>query len=264
MSLEAQDRLHAAKLMAIEGRHEEALREFIWFHEHALEESPALHGVRLSFALSHWAELGKVYPPARQALEAQRDKQVAALLDGSGGRAAFGDIASINRYLGCSDQTYAVFRALLARDADTAQACSRWAMDAIVAAGDFALAARYLPDPEHTVRRASEFLNWEVANRNRRRFTAAPRIKAGIHHYAAEVKQVLTVLTGCGRQEEARRIARLAADLIPATTIRRAVRAALLPGARPWYERSALSLCTIGTKEMRRHRRQLAKAARAA
>lgn len=262
MSLGAQDRLHAAKLMALEGRHEEALREFVWFHEHALEESPSLHGVRLSFALGHWAELGKVYPPARQALEAQRDKHLAALLDGSGGKAAFHDIASINDHLGCLDQTYQVFLALLARDPDTAQACSRGAMEAIIAAGDFALAGRFLPDPERVVRRASEFLNWDVAHRGKRRFTPAPRIKAGIYNYAEEVKQVLTVLTGCGRQEEERRIARLAADLIPATTIRRAVRAALLSGARPWYERSALSLRTPGTKERLRHRRMLTKAAR--
>lgn len=264
MSQTAHDRLHAAELMALQGRHAEALREFIWFHEHALEESPALCGVRLSFALGYWTELGKVYPPARQALEAQRDKHLAALLDGSGGKAAFHDIASINDHLGCLDQTYQVFLALLARDPDTAQACSRRAMEAIIAAGDVALAARYLPDPERSVRAASNYLNWEVANRGRRRFTAAPRIKTFIDIYAEDVKQVLTVLEGCGRHEEARRIAQLATDLIPATTIRRAVRAALLPGARPWYERSALSLRTIGRKEKLRHRRQLAKAARAA
>jgi len=249
-------------MMIVEGRHEEALRELVWFHEHALEEEPALSGVRLSFALGHWMDLARAYPPARPALEAQRDRHVADLLDGGGGREAFRDIASINDHLGCMDQTYRVFLDLLARDPDTAQACSRRAMEAIIAAGDFALAGRFLPDPERVVRRASEFLNWEVAHRGRRRFTPAPRIKAGIYNYAEEVKQILAVLTGCGRQQEAARIAQLAADLIPATTIRRAVRAALLPGARPWYERSPQSLRAGGTKERLRHRRQLAKAAR--
>lgn len=264
MSQTAHDRLHAARSMTLEGRHEEALRELIWFHEHALEEEPSLYGVRNSYGLFYWMDLAQVYPPARAALEAQRDRHASALLDGGGGRQAFGDLAAINERLDCAAHTYGVFCELLARDPDTAQACSSRAMEAIIAAGDFALAGRFLPDPERVVRRASTLLNWDVANRRVRPFTIAPRIKAGIYNYADEVKQVLTVLEGCGRHEEARRIAQLATDLIPATTIRRAVRAALLPGARPWYERSALSLRTIGRKEKLRHRRQLAKAARAA
>lgn len=264
MNKTAQERLHAARLMALEGRHEEALCEFIWFHEHALEEEPSLYGVRSSYALFYWMDLAQAYPPARAALEAQRDRHAGALLDGSGGRQAFGDLAAINERLDCAAHTYQMFCALLARDPDSAQTCSRRAMDAIIAAGDFALAGRFLPDPERLVRKASAVLNWDVANRRVRAFTTAPRIKAGIHNYADEVKQVLAVLDGCGRHEEARRIGQLATDLIPATTIRRAVRAALLPGARPWYERNALSLRTIGMKEKLRHRRRLAKAARAA
>lgn len=38
----AQERLHVAHLAAIEGKHEEALTEYIWFHDHALEEQPSL------------------------------------------------------------------------------------------------------------------------------------------------------------------------------------------------------------------------------
>lgn len=262
--MRAQERLHAARLLTLEGRHEEALSEFQWFHAHALEEDRSLRAVRLSFALGGWMELARVYPPARVALEAQRDRHVAALLDGGGGKTAFVDLASINERLGCPAQTYGVFLELLARDPDTAQACSRRAMDAIIAAGDFALAGRYLPEPEGLVRAASQDLNWHIANRRARPFTAAPRIKAHIHNYAQDVKQILAVLEGCGRHQEARRIGKLAAELIPATTIRRAVRAALLPGARPWYERSKLAPRTPGTKERLRLRRLLAKNVRAA
>jgi tetratricopeptide (TPR) repeat protein len=258
----ALDRLHAAYLMAGEGRHQDALDEYVWFHQHALAEDPSLIGVRLSYGLFYWMALAQVYPPASAALAAQRDRHAAALLDGSGNRQAFDDLAAIDARLGDAARTYAVFRDLLARDPDLAQACSGRAMDAIIDAGDFALAGRFLPDPEASVRRAGAGLNRDVANRRVRAFTAAPWIKSDILNYAKDVKRIATVLDGCGRQEEARRITKLAADLIPATTIRRAVRAALLPGARPWYERSALSLRTIGTKEKLRHRRQLAKAAR--
>lgn len=251
---DALERLHAAYLMAREGRHQEALDEYAWFHAYALDQ-PGLRAVRLSFALAHWTELAEVYPPARQALEAQRDRHLAAVLGGAGGWKSFQALAAINERLGLAQQTYATFRELSARDPETASACGRLAMNAIIEARDFALAERYLPDPEHAVHASSERLNQEVAGRRTRSFTPAPRIAAAIHNYVQDVKQLLTVLEGCGRKEEARHITRLAPDLVRATTVRRAVRAALLPGARPWYERS---------KAWPMRGRRLAKAARAA
>jgi len=54
--------------MVREGRYQEALERFVWFHDHALEHEPsAMYGVRLSFALSYWKSLGDVYPPAMTA-----------------------------------------------------------------------------------------------------------------------------------------------------------------------------------------------------
>ena len=44
-------------------RYAEALERFLWFHDHALEHNPGMAGVRLSFALSYWKNLGDVYPP---------------------------------------------------------------------------------------------------------------------------------------------------------------------------------------------------------
>jgi hypothetical protein len=40
--------------MVRQGKHQEALDRFIWFHEHALENDRGMTGVRLSFALSYW------------------------------------------------------------------------------------------------------------------------------------------------------------------------------------------------------------------
>lgn len=47
-------RLNAARAATGEGRFEEALSEFVWFHEHALEVDRAYRGVRLSFALTEF------------------------------------------------------------------------------------------------------------------------------------------------------------------------------------------------------------------
>ncbi|AWL04427.1 hypothetical protein ACFOHT_10960 [Massilia oculi] len=48
---------------------------------------------------------------------------------------------------------------------------------------------------------------------------------------------ILDVLAARGRHADVHRLRQLAADAIPATTLRREVRAALVPGAPAWYER---------------------------
>src|SRR4051812_29867743 len=67
LRMNASERLHSGRTATHEGRFEEALSQFIWFHEHSLEEDRAYLGVRLSFALSYWMELAERYPPARAA-----------------------------------------------------------------------------------------------------------------------------------------------------------------------------------------------------
>jgi hypothetical protein len=47
------------------GAHAEALKKYRWFHENALAHDPDMRGVRRSFALRYWAQLGDIYPPAR-------------------------------------------------------------------------------------------------------------------------------------------------------------------------------------------------------
>jgi len=44
------------KDLAHQGKNEEALERFLWFHDHALEHDPAMHGVRLPYALSSWTK----------------------------------------------------------------------------------------------------------------------------------------------------------------------------------------------------------------
>jgi hypothetical protein len=66
--------LNEAQEDAAAGRYEDALAKHVWFHENALTYAPAMYGVRLSFALSYWAALGAMYPPALQKLRHQRRK----------------------------------------------------------------------------------------------------------------------------------------------------------------------------------------------
>lgn len=235
--MDARTRLHAAHRMMHQGRHEESLRELIWFFEHALEEQPSLRPVRLSYALGYWAELAQKYEPARAALEEVRARGVAQLMAGQGDRALFHDVVSIDQARGQPARTHEVYVGLRTAAPELAAACTSLAFPAVIAAGDFELAEQMLPDPEHLIRRQAAILVRDLQARRRWRFSKAPFVATSIHIYAEDVKRVLTVLEGRGRRQEAQRLRQLSTDLIHATTIRRAVRAALLPGAHPPWQR---------------------------
>lgn len=207
-----------------------------------------------SHLLSMWGKLAERHAPARAALVRERDRLAALLLDGPADRALFRQIASVDDSLGDAAHLRRLFLQVLERDAAQASAYAHAAMPALIEAGDFALAERFLPDPERVVRSESEHLNREFASRRRRAYTAAPRIPASIHNYAAEIGKIVTVLEGRGRGADARRILAMAIDAIPATTIRRAVRTALLPGATPWYARGRPGERSFYMKERRADR----------
>jgi hypothetical protein len=118
------ERLHAARTLVSEGRYEDALQEYIWFFERACEEDPSLGAVRLSFGLAYWVALAEVYPKARHALEAIRDRKSQLLLFRLLGWNAFHDVVSINEYLRCQEQTYSLFKALAASDEKFAERCA--------------------------------------------------------------------------------------------------------------------------------------------
>ncbi len=132
----------ANRLMS-QTHYEEALQRQIWYFNHALDYDPSLAGVRLSFTLSDWVELGRRYPKARQAMEAIRDhdwnifkeglrypRWVREVFDGFPGfsqvekrdrSALFQDIYSLNSYLGTDESNQLLVKTLVARDPQLAQ-----------------------------------------------------------------------------------------------------------------------------------------------
>ena len=86
---EAKRALDDAKSLADKGDYEAALAKHVWFHDNALAIRPSYYGVRLSFALSYWAELGEKYPKALETLRGIRDAKTAKLLAGGLNRSFF-------------------------------------------------------------------------------------------------------------------------------------------------------------------------------
>lgn len=133
--------------MVRQGKHEEALQRFRWFHDHALEHDPAMYGVRLSFALGYWKALGDVYPPARAALVETRDRKEKNILQGKGTAHLFHDVASLNNTLGDDQKTVELFRKLDAEQNDLAKQCWDMAKDSIIKGKAYDLARKYIGNP---------------------------------------------------------------------------------------------------------------------
>lgn len=91
--------LNDAVKLADEGQHEKALERHQWFHENATKYSPAHLGVKLSFALADWAELGKAYPPALEALKKEGAEAAAGFRKNPNDPAVYFEAVSIHLYL---------------------------------------------------------------------------------------------------------------------------------------------------------------------
>lgn len=127
-----------------EGKHKEALDRFVWFHDHALEHRPAMYGVRLSFAMTYWKQLGDVYPPAITAMKKIRDDKTALIAKGKGDRSLFHDVTALNRTLEEDGKTVDLFRKLDQEQHDMAKQCWSIAKGVIIKAKAYDLAGMYI------------------------------------------------------------------------------------------------------------------------
>ncbi len=220
--------LTRARTAAAAGRHAEALRDLLWFHEHALDHQPSLYGVRLSFALGAWKELADTYPPAKRALLATKRRGEARFASGEGSRHLFHDIVAINRELGLAADTYALFRRVRQADAALARQCADLALEAIVEAKDFELAAAYLPHPESYLLWLSERLNAAWARVADGHANARHRREAEVRNYCHDVRLALKVLHGLGNAPAADAALVWAIALVEPSQARAAVSSDLL------------------------------------
>lgn len=122
----------------------------VWFYEHALKYDEALAGVRLSYALGDWLDLGAAYPPALEELKAARDKageEVKAEADSSNCFQAFADFAAINENLDEDAKTKDLFLWLDANKPNRAKQVCALAEPALIKAKEYVVCGKYA-DPE--------------------------------------------------------------------------------------------------------------------
>src|SRR5450631_4007133 len=114
--------LKEAEADAKTGKYSDALAKHIWFFQNALKYDSGEYGVRLSFALSDWVELGKVYPPALEKLKAFRDEAEANVREEKSVEDNFTDFESINECLKEDTKTVNLFVWLDSNKPDLAKA----------------------------------------------------------------------------------------------------------------------------------------------
>lgn len=213
-SEEAYTRLTDARAAAQAHRYDEALEGFIWYHENS-RNVPGHGGVRLSFALSNWIELGRAYPPARTALVEVRDRKTETLLNGDRDDAYFRDVVAINKRLGCERATYELFAELNALSPDLAQHYASLALPAVIKAGDLDLVRRFLPSPAVELTRLRDLFNLLIQNGS---------LQHSVEIYVYGLRELLKTFREIGDVEEAAKIRAAALESFEVPVVRDAIR----------------------------------------
>lgn len=138
--------LQEARTDAKKGDYELALAKQVWFHENALKYDQGMTGIRLSFALGYWHNLGEAYPPAMEKLKEVRD-ETKKRIDAEGKKVSFEnfhDLVALNRTLDDESDTVDMFQLVDARDTKAAKKVFGVAEPALIQAKEYALCGKYI------------------------------------------------------------------------------------------------------------------------
>lgn len=138
--------LRQARAFADAGDFAKALEKHEWYHEHGAVVDPSQRGVRLSFALYSWYQLGVKYPPALASLKTICNDNETALLTGKADPKVFQDFQAINQVLESNDKTIELFQVFDTEHPAFAKECFRYAQDILLEAKSVDLLAKYMDD----------------------------------------------------------------------------------------------------------------------
>lgn len=224
----------------LKGRYELASQKYVWYHENALKYRPALLGVRVSFALIGWRNLGEQYPPALQEMKRARDKaeervrQNGSEPSASKGVAAvqvvgnFQDAAALNRVLKEDDRTIELFKWLSEHDPDLAHLAYAIAQDALVEAGEFALCETYLTGRnsfDEVLKDLKRHLKWVDGHYGG--VENAPHVDSHYQIFARKVAYIVAILVNRNRLSDAEIIAEKATHELQDENLRNQIDEAL-------------------------------------
>ena len=203
------------------GKYKEALKRHIWFHNHALEHEPSMYGVRLSFALSYWKQLGEVYTPALTALKKIRDDKTALLEKGKGDFDLFMDVSALNETLGEESKTVDLFKILDRKNNNLAKKCWEGAKRDIIKNKAYKLAGKYIKDF------TEEFNKIKNLYKRKKEMSKARKMseiftRANTNSFVKEVLGIMEVAIALGKVKTAEKIQAEAIKVLDDPRLRRA------------------------------------------
>ncbi len=199
--------LDEAERDARAGRYDDALAKHVWYHENALKHEPAQSGVRRSFALADWLELGKKHPPALAKLEAYRQEARQRVLASKEKKEVFepfADFAAISRRLEKDQEIVELFEVLDEKHPQLAPRAYIVADDALIADGKFELCGKYLNGDKLI---ASRIYLLEHDRERAKNPRYARQLAHSEQTFRREAVTMVAILVKCKREEEAKRVA---------------------------------------------------------
>lgn len=196
-------------------RYEDALAKLLWFHESALKYDDGQRGVRLSFALSEWYDLGADYAPALAKFEEVRAAARNSALEGTHAKhiqSSFIDFAAMSKKLRRENDTVELFLELHKRNADDAKLVYSRAEDALVRAERFDLCGEFL-DAEPRMEQLIELykLNMKLAKEKEGRYGKQLQ-SFGERRFRHDAATIVLILAKNGKIDEAKELAQQARD----------------------------------------------------
>jgi len=196
-------------------RYEDALAKLLWFHENALKYDDSQRGVRLSFALSEWYDLGADYAPALASFEEVRAAARKSALESAHSKhiqSSFIDFAAMSKKLRRENDTVELFLELHKQNVDDAKLVYSRAEEALVRAERFDLCDEFL-DAEPRMEQLIELykLNMKLAKEKEERFGKQLQ-SFGERRFRHDAATIVVILAKNGKDDEARELAQKARD----------------------------------------------------
>ena len=186
-------------------RHQAALEKLLWFHKNAIRLQPSLSGVRRSYALSAWKDLGNKYPPAMKALRRSRDsaRHAARRQKGKAAHQQYADFAAINEYLDEEPKTVRFFKWLHKHRPKLARDVYHRAEDVLARANEFKLCGAYIDGEEQFARIRHIF---RVNMRMARKEFGREHEEYSYKSFSERTTRLVALLTLNGRTKEAKQV----------------------------------------------------------
>lgn len=152
--------INEARADRLRGDYQVALAKHLWYHENALKLKPSLSGVRLSFALAGWLELGEDFPPALEKMRELRDGLEQEIRDQDRVRvkfAQFHEFVAFNRTLRQEERTAELFQWLAEDDPEDAKRVFNVSQPALIKQKEYELCGKFLQVDEDVKRIADKY-----------------------------------------------------------------------------------------------------------